>query len=316
MENYNGKVAVITGGTSGLGYAFAKIIGKKGCHVIITGRNIQKGKNAQERLLAQNIDAIYIEHDVAEEASWDNVITSAKSKFMEIHYPFNNAGVMLRAKPNVKLTMNDWKWVMETNMWGALYGLRKFTEVMLSQECEGHIVTTASTAAVAPFSMWAPYSVSKAAVVRMVECFQSEAKLLKMDKVKYSVSFPGVFESDISNATVYRNDKYKNEGEQESIEEASKAGTAEGDKLGKITLEETAQIILDQIDEGNTYIFTHPDLTTGLVLEQMNSILLNKQVVDQAKYDFEFYAKKLAKKGVFTEAAKVEQLGKNNNKDL
>lgn len=309
MENYNEKVAVITGGTSGLGYAFAEIIGKKGCHVIITGRNIQKGEAAEKQLLAQNIDAMYIQHDVTDEASWDAVIAAVKSKFKEIHYLFNNAGVMLRAKPNVKLTLNDWKWVMETNMWGAMYGLRKFTEVMLTQDCQGHIATTASTAAVAPFSMWAPYSVSKAAVVRMVECYQSEAKLLKMDKIKYSVSFPGVFESDISNATVYRNDKYKNAGEQEEIEAASKAGTLEGDKLGKISSKEAAQIILDQVEEGDTYIFTHPDLTTGLVLEQTSAVLLNKQVVDQAIYDFEFYAKKLAKKGVTTEAAKVEQLG-------
>ncbi len=309
MENYNGKVAVITGGTSGLGYAFAESLGKKGCHVVITGRNVQKGEDAKKQLLVQNIDVMYVQHDVADETSWDNVIMAVKSQFNEIHYLFNNAGVMMRAKPNVKLTMNDWKWVIETNMWGALYGLRKFTEIMLAQECEGRIVTTASTAAVAPFSMWSPYSVSKVAVVRMVECYQSETKLLKNDKIKYSVSFPGVFESDISNTTVYRNDKYKNEGEHESVEAASKAGTPEGDKLGKLTAKETAQIILDQLDEGNTYIFTHPDLTTALVLEQTNAVLLNKPVVDQAIFDFEFYAKKLAKNGLVTDVASVEQLG-------
>lgn len=309
MENYNGKVAVITGGTSGLGYAFAEILGKKGCHVVITGRNTQKGEEAEKRLKTQSIDAMYVKHDVSDEASWDNVIKAAKLKFKEIHYLFNNAGVMMRAKPSVKLTMKDWKWVIDTNMWGALYGLRKFTELMLVQECNGRIITTASTAAVAPFSMWAPYSVSKAAVVRMVECYQSEAKLLKSDRIKYSVSFPGVFESDISNTTVYRNEKYKNEGELEKVELASKAGTQEGDKLGKITAAETAQIILHQVDEGNTYIFTHPDLTTSLVLEQTNAVLLNKPVVDQAIFDFEFYAKKLAKKGITADAARVEQLG-------
>lgn len=309
MENYQGKAAVITGGTSGLGYAFAKEIGKKGCSVVITGRNEEKGKNAVKELQAAGVDVCYVQHDISEENSWDQMIMAVKEKYQQIDYLFNNAGVMMRAKPNVKITMNDWKWVMDTNMWGALFGLRKFTNLMLMQENGGKIITTASTAAVAPFSMWAPYSVSKAAVVRMVENFQSEATLMKMDKVKYYVSFPGVFESEISNATVFRDERYVNKEDSEEVEEGSKAGSIEGDKLGKITAEETAQIILEQVDLGNFYIFTHPDLTTGLVLEQTNAVLLNKPIVDQALYDFSFYAKKLEKQGVKVEASKVEELG-------
>jgi NADP-dependent 3-hydroxy acid dehydrogenase YdfG len=230
--------------------------------------------------------------------SWDAVIKEVLAKYRTVDYLFNNAGVMMRPKPNIKLTMNDWHWVIDTNVWGALYGLRKFTGIMMGQEKGGHIITTASTATVAPFSMWAPYTVSKAAVSRVVECFQSEASLMKMDKVKYHISYPGVFESDVSNGAVYRNDKYKNEGEVLELEPVSKAGTLEGDKLGKITAEETAQMILEQMEEGKFYIYTHEDLTHALIKAEAEAMLENKPVVDQVVFDFAFYAKKLEAQGI------------------
>lgn len=303
MENYQGKTALITGGTSGLGFAIAEQIGKKGAEVFITGRRIDKGEAAVKKLQNEGVKAAYIHHDISVEESWDQVIRAVKEKTSAIDYLFNNAGVMSRPTPLLKLTKKDWEWVMDTNFWGPMYGLKKFTALMMKQEGGGRIVTTASTASVAAFSLWAPYAVSKTALMRMVECYASEAKLLKMDKVKYNVSFPGVFESNISNSSVYRNEQYKNDGVTEQEAPSSKAGTLEGDKLGKITAEETAKIILSEVDKDHFYIFTHADLTTALLLEDTSAMILNKPIVDQAQYDFAFYAKKLEEKGIHVEAA-------------
>ena len=76
----------------------------------------------------------------------------------------------------------------------------------------------------------------------------------------------------------------------------SQPGTPEGEALGKISAELCAERILKQIDYGYTYIFTHRDLTTGLMLEQLNSVLLNKPVTDQLVYDFSYYQKKMERK--------------------
>ena len=67
-------------------------------------------------------------------------------------------------------------------------------------------------------------------------------------KIQYCVSLPGVFESDVSNGTCYRSEKYRNPGEQDVVAPTSKAHTPDGDKLGMITAEETAQIIIDQME--------------------------------------------------------------------
>lgn len=121
-----------------------------------------------------SVDVMYVQQDVTVEADWDNLLKTVIGTYGRIDYAFNNAGAMARPKPGMNLTMKDWDWVLDTNIHGTLYGLRKFTGAMMMQPDGGHIITTASTASIAPFSMWGPYSVSKAAVLRLVETFKGE----------------------------------------------------------------------------------------------------------------------------------------------
>lgn len=293
MENYKGKVAVITGGANGIGLGLALALAKKGCNIVITDVDTNAGKSAESKLKAEGVKALFIEHDVRNEASWDNVVANVKKEFNEVHYLFNNAGIMLRPAPLNMLTMHDWEWVMDVNVWGALHGLRKFTALMESQDFQGQIITTASTAAIAPFSNWSPYSVSKAAVVRIVESYQAEANFHKKDKVKYSVAIPAVVDTDIINAETHRPKEYANSDTPAQAVPSSHAGTPQGDAMGKITVELAVQRILKQIDYGYTYLYTHRDLTAGLVIEQSNAVLLNKPVVDQTVADFTYYAHKM-----------------------
>lgn len=312
MKNYENKVAVVTGGTSGLGFAFATLMGKAGAHVVVTGRRERQGIKAVSELMKMGVNALYVQQDVTVEADWDKLLKTVIGKYGRIDYAFNNAGVMARPKPAMKLTMNDWDWVLDTNIHGALYGLRKFSGAMMMQEDGGCVITTASTASIAPFSMWGPYTVSKAAVLRLVETFAGEMKLGKIDKIKYCVSMPGVFESDVSNGTCYRNEKYKNPGEEEVPTPVSKAHTPDGDKLGAITALEAAQQVIDQMEEGKFYIYTHPDLSLSLLPEQYKSLKNEQGLTDQAVFDFAFYAKKLAEQGVDVGASRLQNMTQNN----
>lgn len=308
MNNYENKVAVITGGTSGLGYAFAELLGKAGAKIVITGRREELGFKAEAALKEIGIDVMYVQQDVTVEADWDNLLKTVIGTYGRIDYAFNNAGVMARPKPGMKLTMKDWDWVLDTNIHGTLYGLRKFTGAMMMQPDGGHIITTASTASIAPFSMWGPYSVSKAAVLRLVETFKGEMLLGKVTKIQYCVSLPGVFESDVSNGTCYRSEKYRNPGEQDVVAPTSKAHTPDGDKLGMITAEETAQIIIDQMEAGKFYIYTHEDLSLSLLPEQFKSMQNEQGLTDQAIFDFAFYAKKLQAQGVDAGASRLQNM--------
>lgn len=311
MKDYNGKVAVVTGGTSGLGYAVAQLMGNAGATVIVTGRREDVGKQAESELLKTGITAMYVQHDVTSEESWGNLVKAVMGKYGHIDYAFNNAGVMARPKSAMKLTMNDWRWVIDTNIYGTLYGLRTFTGIMMGQEDGGCIITTASTASLAPFSMWGPYSVSKAAVLRLVESFQGEMNLGKVTKIKYCVSLPGVFESDVSNGTCHRGDAYKNAGEVEQPAPVSKAHTPDGDKLGAITALEAAEKIIDQMEQGKFYIYTHEDLSMALLPEQFKSLRNEQGLTDQAVFDFAFYAKKLADQGIDAGASRLQNMTEN-----
>jgi len=298
MENYKDKVIVVTGGANGIGYAIAEATGKLGAKIVVTDINTEWGKEAEKKLKAQGIEASYIEHDVTKEESWDAMIAKVKAQYKEVNYLFNNAGIMLRARPTGSTTLKDWKWLMDVNFWGVLFGLRKFTDIMQGQESGGLIVTTCSTASVAPFSMWAPYTVTKAASLRLVETYQCEATYMGEDKVRYAAIMPGTVVSQISNCECHRPEEYRNEGEELAEEQpVSQPGTPEGEALGKISASLCAERVLKQIDYGYTYIYTHRDLTVGLMVEQFDSMMLNKPVTDQLVYDFGYYQKKLERKG-------------------
>ena len=291
MADFNGKVVVITGGTSGLGFAFAQVAGRQGAKVIITGRREELGAKAEASLKAENIEATYVPQDSTD-------------------YAFNNVGVMCRPLRSMKLSMTDWDWVIDTNIRGTLIGLRKFTGALMMQEDGGSIITTASIASLAPFATWSPYSVSKAAVLRLVESFRDEMVMGGITKIKYSVAMPGVFESDLFNSYVYRNEQYKTPGVEDPLLPTSKAHTPDGDKLGMITAEECVVELLKQLDAGKFYIYPHEDLADALRIEVQKSMNNEQPTTDQAVFDFAFYAKKLKDQGVEATASNIEQISR------
>lgn len=308
MEDYKGKVVVITGGTTGLGYALADILGERGAQVVITARTASKGEAVEAELKGKGYDVKFIQQDITSEEGWKKLAFAVKGEYGQVDYLFNNAGVMLQPNALMKTTIEDWKWIVDTNFWGSLYGLRTFSGLMFTQETGGRIVTTASTAGVSAFSGWSPYSVTKTALVRLCECYQAEALKFNLDKVKYNVSLPGVFESEIANSTLRRGDKYHNIAGDGKEMPVSQAHTESGDRLGMLTAKEVASIVLDQIDEGCFYLLPHADLTERVVTTEAEALNNNGQPCDQAVVDFAFYAEKLAAQGIAGGGDNVDRL--------
>ncbi|MDO5002243.1 MAG: hypothetical protein Q4E20_08340, partial [Eubacteriales bacterium] len=100
-------------------------------------------------------------------------------------------------------------------------------------------------------------------------------------------------------------------GEQDAVAPTAKAHTPDGDKLGMITAEETAQIIIDQMEAGKFYIYTHEDLSLSLLPEQFKSMQNEQGLTDQAIFDFAFYAKKLQAQGVDAGASRLQNMTQN-----
>lgn len=308
MEDYKGKVVVITGGTTGLGYALADLLGERGARVVITARTASKGEAVEAELKGKGYDVKFMQQDITSEEGWKKLAFAVKGEYGQVDYLFNNAGVMLQPNALMKTSIEDWKWIVDTNFWGSLYGLRTFSGLMFTQETGGRIVTTASAAGVSAFSGWSPYSVTKTALVRLCECYQAEALKFNLDKVKYNVSLPGVFESEIANSTLRRGDKYHNISGDGKEMPLSQAHTEAGDRLGMLTAKEVATIILDQIDAGNFYLLPHADLTERVVTTEAEALNGNGQPCDQAVVDFAFYAEKLAAQGITGGGDNVDRL--------
>ncbi len=308
MEDYKGKVVVITGGTTGLGYALADVLGERGARVVITARTASKGEAVEAELKEKGFDVKFIQQDITSEEGWKSLAFAVKGEYGQVDYLFNNAGVMLQPNALMKTTIEDWKWIVDTNFWGSLYGLRTFSGLMFTQETGGRIVTTASTAGVSAFSGWSPYSVTKTALVRLCESYQAEALKFNLEKVKYNVSLPGVFESEIANSSLRRGDKYHNISGDGKEMPVSQAHTEAGDRLGMLTAKEVATIVLDQIDEGRFYLLPHADLTERVVTTQADALNNNGQPCDQAVVDFAFYAEKLAERGITGGGDNVDRL--------
>jgi NAD(P)-dependent dehydrogenase (short-subunit alcohol dehydrogenase family) len=144
MEDLRGKVAVITGGASGIGRAVAERAAAEGMKVVLG--DIEEGplKEAEHELTAQGAEALGVVTDVADVVSVRALRDRALDRFGAVHVVHNNAGVGLGG-PIWEVSEEDWRWILGVNLWGVVHGVATFVPLFIAQG-EGHVVNTASIA--------------------------------------------------------------------------------------------------------------------------------------------------------------------------
>jgi short-subunit dehydrogenase len=173
MEKLEGRTAVITGAASGIGKALASTLAGRGMKLVLADIEEAPLLAAAESLKTGGAEVVAVPTDVQSAASVDALGASAKNAFGKVHVVCNNAGVFAGGlcwdQP-----VADYEWVMGVNSMGVVHGVRTFVPLILEHGEEGHIVNTASMAAVtaAPFS--ALYTMSKHAVLAFSECLFQE----------------------------------------------------------------------------------------------------------------------------------------------
>ncbi|MGH8856374.1 MAG: SDR family NAD(P)-dependent oxidoreductase, partial [Telluria sp.] len=173
MKVFRGKVAVITGGASGLGREFASTAAGLGMKLVLADIQAKALEHATEELLATGAEVLSMVCDVSKGSHVQELADSAIARFGCVHLVFNNAGVGAGGLI-WENSCKDWEWVLGVNLWGVIHGVRAFTRVML--ECarkdadfEGYIVNTASMAGLLTPPAMGVYNVSKHAVVALTE---------------------------------------------------------------------------------------------------------------------------------------------------
>ena len=194
MKDLNGKVAVITGGASGLGKAFAEKFGSAGMKLALADVEVPVLEETVANLRSTGIDAIGIPCDVSDAESVKNFSDSVFSEFGAAHLLCLNAGVAATG-PIVESSLEEWKWVLGVNLYGIIHGLDAFLPQLVQQN-EGHVVMSASIAGHTSFANMASYNASKHATVTIAETLFAEMKEAKLD-VGVSCLCPGFVATNI-----------------------------------------------------------------------------------------------------------------------
>lgn len=163
MTDMTGKVAVVTGGTSGIGLATALQFANNGAQVAIAGRNVERGEAALAELKATGADTIFVPTDVSKASDVENLINTVVSTFGHLDYAFNNAAAPPASSgmgPLINLTEEQWDTTLDVNLKGIWLCMKYQIPVMM-ENGGGVIVNTSSTAGGRAFPGMGAYVASK-----------------------------------------------------------------------------------------------------------------------------------------------------------
>lgn len=254
MQEFQGRVAVVTGGASGIGLGMSRALAKRGMKLVVADLNESAIDETVGALKAQGADATGLRCDVAKLDQVEALAEHALTTYGGVHVVCNNAGVGIPTSArNMKL--DDWEWIINVDLWGPIYGVKVFLP-LIEEQGEGHINATASMAGLISSPMMGAYNVAKHGVVALMAAVERELRV-KKSPITASVLCPGPINTNISfNSVTYRPGKKK--------------PSADGDKAGKVaaniqaTLEqgmppdEVGELVAESIAADKFWILTHP----------------------------------------------------------
>ena len=262
MKDFQGKVAVITGGASGLGRAMAERFARAGMSIVLADVEPNALAKAEAEMKAAGAKVIGVRTDVSKAAEVEALAQQTLAAFGGVHLVANNAGVAEGG--NVwDNTVADWEWVLGVNLWGVIHGVRVFTPIMLAQGSEGHIVNTASVAGLLSPPGMGIYSVSKHAVVALSECLHQDLAQ-KAAKVKCSVLCPAYVPTGIADSGRNRPAALSTTRPKSAADLALDASLKKAVQSGKLTAADVAQKVYEAVRDERFYILTHPKIKPSI----------------------------------------------------
>ncbi|KAA0694731.1 SDR family NAD(P)-dependent oxidoreductase [Halopseudomonas laoshanensis] len=256
MQNLKGKVAVITGGGSGLGRELALRCAARGMKLVlgdVDEAGMQETLN-QVKALDASIESATMRLDVSKLDQVEAFAALAKSRFGGAHLLFNNAGVSVGG-PVWMNTQADWEWVVGVNMYGVAWGLKAFTPMMIEQG-EGHIVNVASAAGWVNGPSMAVYNATKHSVVAMSETLALDLRDVGA-KVGVTVLCPAFFPTGIHDSARNRPADMADTLERSAIAEERAAAIKAAVEKGRIKATDVAEMTLKAVEDDQFYVFPH-----------------------------------------------------------
>jgi NAD(P)-dependent dehydrogenase (short-subunit alcohol dehydrogenase family) len=253
MESLQGTGAVVTGGASGIGLATARLLGERGARLVLADVEAVALESAVEALRSAGIEAHGVLCDVR---SYDAVRALAAEAFDllgAVHVVFNNAGIAVGG-PIVDMSHDDWRWVIDVDLWGPIHGVEAFVPRMVEQGQGGHILFTASFAGLVPNVGLGPYTVAKYGVVALAEVLYRE---LRPYGIGASVLCPMRVGTNIGTSERNRSDEYGGSGVSPSVPDQSEDNR---DMAGRVLpVEEVAALTVEAVLLNRLYVLPHDE---------------------------------------------------------
>lgn len=282
MDEFHGKVAVITGAASGMGREFASLAASLGMKLVLADVQPKALERATDELLDGGAQVLSMVCDVRKGAHVQELADAAMARFGAVHLVFNNAGVGAGGLV-WESSEQDWEWVLGVNLWGVVHGVRVFTRVML--ECaaldpgyRGWIVNTAAMAGLLNSPALGVYNVSKSAVVALSETLYHDLKLVDAP-IGTSVLCPYYIPTAIAHSHKHRPDELRTDAIMTASQVAAQALSEKTAAAGKVSAAEVARMTFDAVREGRFYVFSHP-AALGAVEERFAALVKGRQPTD------------------------------------
>jgi len=257
MDAFRDRIAVITGGASGIGRAMANAFAERGARLVLADIDEASLAKAEKDLVARGATVLAVPSDVTRRESVCELADRAFAHYGQVHVVCNNAGIAVLG-PLADATPADWDATMAINFWGVVHGVDSFLPRLIAQGEGGHIVNTASMAGLVGMEGLGIYCASKFAVVGLSESLHRECRA---HDIGVSVLCPMIV------ATNIEENSRRQLGRSPlgpAVAAAPAPTTASGDEGGGlrgdvITAEEVGRRVVRGIERRDLYIFTHPE---------------------------------------------------------
>jgi NAD(P)-dependent dehydrogenase (short-subunit alcohol dehydrogenase family) len=265
------KVAVVTGAGSGIGRGMARCFAAEGMKVVLADIEQAPLDEVVAELEAAGAEALGVVTDVSKLEQVEALAEAAVAQFGTVHVLCNNAGVGL-SDPVGDTSLEDWRWTLDVDLWGPIYGVKTFLPIMEAQG-EGHLNSTASMAGLYANGSLGAYNVAKHGVVALMTSLERDLRLAKSN-VRASVLCPGPINTNII-------DSQRNRSTESAAEHV---GTKAGEKFWDLLTNTLAvgmnpdavgPMVLDAIQNETFWVLTHPEMGS-IVSNQVEQMITDK----------------------------------------
>jgi len=277
MKEFQGKVAVITGGASGIGHAMAERFAEEGMRIVLADVEESALTKTTNEMKADGAEVISVLCDVSKKEDMKNLADKAVEAYGTVHILCNNAGVGCSGN-TWEISLEDWEWIMGVNLWGVIYGNHYFTPIMLANGDPCHIVNTSSFAGLTNGLFMTPYHVTKNSVVSISESMFKELTVMEAN-IGISVLCPAWVNTRIFESTRNHPAGAPKPGENDAVPQGHLDFVKKCVQDG-LSTEHIAQLVMNAIVEEKFYILSHPEWNSMIetrmvdILEERNPTII------------------------------------------